>query len=106
MFPEMGEGREYALTTARRSVVITEGGRRNGILTLTEWLKRSGVTRQEAIKRLGISSGHFSDLETGKHWLGRDMAMRIWRRTDGAVGPTDFLFLAEPPADRERAAQP
>jgi 3,4-dihydroxy 2-butanone 4-phosphate synthase/GTP cyclohydrolase II len=54
-------------------------------------MKQQRLTQVEVAQRLGISQGHVSDLCNGRFWPSRGVAVRIWRLTEGAVTPNDFL---------------
>jgi transcriptional regulator with XRE-family HTH domain len=60
-------------------------------MKLADWMKQEGLTQTEAGRRLGIRQGHVSDLVNGRFWPSRALAAKIWRVTNGAVTPTDFL---------------
>ncbi len=66
-------------------------------MKLGDWLKRSGVTRADFARRIGVSPGAVTLIcrEHGS-WLSRETAERIVAETLGAVTPNDFLNNAPP----------
>src|SRR5271166_811198 len=66
-------------------------------MKLGDWIKRSGVTRADFARRIGVSPGAVTLIcrERGT-WLSRDTAERIVAETLGAVTPNDFLNNAPP----------
>ena len=66
-------------------------------MKLGDWLKRSGVTRADFARRIGVSPGAVTLIcrEHGS-WLSRETAERIVAETLGAVTPNDFLNSAPP----------
>src|SRR5271154_2108873 len=66
-------------------------------MKLGDWLKRSGMTRADFARRIGVSPGAVT-LTCREHgsWLSRETAERIVAETCGAVTPNDFLNA--PPA--------
>src|SRR5579863_2949422 len=66
-------------------------------MKLGDWLKRSGVTRADFARRIGVSPGAVTLIcrEHGS-WLSRETAERIVAETLGAVTPNDFLTAAPP----------
>jgi 3,4-dihydroxy 2-butanone 4-phosphate synthase / GTP cyclohydrolase II len=58
---------------------------------LADWITEHGYRRIDVARRLGISSGHISDLCRGRFWPSRELAQRIYDMTGGAVTPNDFL---------------
>jgi len=60
-------------------------------MKFSDWIEQERLSRSEVGRRLGISQGHISDLCAGRFWPSRSIAVRIWRLTDGAVTPNDFL---------------
>ena len=66
-------------------------------MKLGEWLKRSGVSRAEFARRIGVTPGAVTLIcrEEGA-WMSRETAQRIVVETQGAVTPNDLL-----PAARE-----
>src|SRR5271170_3559348 len=66
-------------------------------MKLGDWLKRSGMTRADFARRIGVSPGAVTLIcrEHGS-WLSRDTAERIVAETLGAVTPNDFLYNAPP----------
>ncbi len=67
-------------------------------MKLADWLRRSGVSRAEFARRIGVSPGAVTLIcRADGAWLSRETAERIVAETRGAVTPNDFL-LAPPPA--------
>jgi 3,4-dihydroxy 2-butanone 4-phosphate synthase / GTP cyclohydrolase II len=61
-------------------------------MKLAEWLRKSGVSRIEFSRRLGLTPGAVSQLcNQDSVWMSRDTARAIARETQGAVTPNDFL---------------
>jgi hypothetical protein len=60
-------------------------------MKLADWIRETGLTRTQVARQLGISQGHLTDLCNGRFWPGRRLAVKIWKLTDGAVTPNDFL---------------
>ncbi|MGO9391245.1 3,4-dihydroxy-2-butanone-4-phosphate synthase [Rhodoblastus sp.] len=61
-------------------------------MKLAEWLRKSGVSRIEFSRRLGLTPGAVSQLcNQDRVWMSRDTAQAIARETQGAVTPNDFL---------------
>ncbi len=61
-------------------------------MKLASWLRKSGVSRVEFARRLGLTPGAVTQLcnyETA--WMSRETAQAIARETDGFVTPNDFL---------------
>ncbi|MBB4197728.1 3,4-dihydroxy-2-butanone-4-phosphate synthase [Rhodoblastus sphagnicola] len=70
-------------------------------MKLANWLRKSGVSRIEFSRRLGLTPGAVSQLCNQESvWMSRDTAQAIARETGGAVTPNDFLH--EFPADNKR----
>jgi 3,4-dihydroxy 2-butanone 4-phosphate synthase/GTP cyclohydrolase II len=64
-------------------------------MQLGDWIEQRGLSRSEVARQLGISPGHVTDLCAGRFWPSRAVAIKIWRLTDGAVTPNDFLTEGE-----------
>jgi 3,4-dihydroxy 2-butanone 4-phosphate synthase/GTP cyclohydrolase II len=61
-------------------------------MKLADWLRKSGVSRIEFSRRLGVTPGAVSQLCNHESvWMSRDTAQAIARETQGAVTPNDFL---------------
>ncbi len=61
-------------------------------MKLADWLRKSGVSRIEFSKRLGLTPGAVSQLcNQDSVWMSRETAQAITRETLGAVTPNDFL---------------
>ncbi|WP_374545554.1 3,4-dihydroxy-2-butanone-4-phosphate synthase [Rhodoblastus sp.] len=61
-------------------------------MKLAEWLRKSGVSRIEFSRRLGLTPGAVSQLCNQESvWMSRETAQAIARETRGAVTPNDFL---------------
>jgi 3,4-dihydroxy 2-butanone 4-phosphate synthase/GTP cyclohydrolase II len=61
-------------------------------MKLAEWLRKSGVSRIEFSRRLGLTPGAVSQLcNHDGVWMSRETARAIARETQGAVTPNDFL---------------
>ena len=61
-------------------------------MKLAEWLRKSGVSRIEFSRRLGLTPGAVSQLCNQESvWMSRETAQAIARETGGAVTPNDFL---------------
>ena len=61
-------------------------------MKLADWLRKSGVSRIEFSRRLGLTPGAVSQLCNHESvWMSRDTAQAIARETQGAVTPNDFL---------------
>jgi 3,4-dihydroxy 2-butanone 4-phosphate synthase/GTP cyclohydrolase II len=60
-------------------------------MTFAAWVEQQQLSKSEVGRQLGISPGHVSDLCAGRFWPSRKVAIKIWRLTDGAVTPNDFL---------------
>ncbi|HUO55129.1 MAG TPA: 3,4-dihydroxy-2-butanone-4-phosphate synthase, partial [Rhodoblastus sp.] len=61
-------------------------------MKLADWLRKSGVSRIEFSRRLGVTPGAVSQLCNQESvWMSRDTAQAIARETRGAVTPNDFL---------------
>jgi 3,4-dihydroxy 2-butanone 4-phosphate synthase/GTP cyclohydrolase II len=61
-------------------------------MKLADWLRKSGVSRIEFSRRLGLTPGAVSQLcNQDSVWMSRDTAKAIARETQGAVTPNDFL---------------
>jgi transcriptional regulator with XRE-family HTH domain len=70
-------------------------------MLLSDHIRVCGLRRYQAAEQLGISVSAVSDLCNGKHWPGREMAMRIREWSRGLVTPNDFLppYVARPAGD-------
>jgi 3,4-dihydroxy 2-butanone 4-phosphate synthase/GTP cyclohydrolase II len=68
-------------------------------MRLPEWIEQSGMRRVEIARHLGISPGSLTDLCNNRFWPTRSLAQRIWRLTQGEVGPNDYLFVSKEEAD-------
>jgi len=72
-------------------------------MKLADWLRKSGVSRIEFSRRLGLTPGAVSQLCNQESvWMSRETAKAIARETGGAVTPNDFLH--EISADNKRMA--
>ncbi|WP_298425879.1 3,4-dihydroxy-2-butanone-4-phosphate synthase [Rhodoblastus sp.] len=61
-------------------------------MKLAEWLRKSGVSRIEFSRRLGLTPGAVTQLCNQESvWMSRETAQAITRETGGAVTPNDFL---------------
>ncbi|WP_294540567.1 3,4-dihydroxy-2-butanone-4-phosphate synthase [uncultured Rhodoblastus sp.] len=61
-------------------------------MKLAAWLRKSGVSRIEFSRRLGLTPGAVSQLCNQEQvWMSRETARAIARETRGAVTPNDFL---------------
>ncbi len=61
-------------------------------MKLADWLRKSGVSRTEFSRRLGLTPGAVSQLCNQQSvWMSRETARSIARETGGAVTPNDFL---------------
>lgn len=61
-------------------------------MKLADWLRKSGVSRTEFSRRLGLTPGAVSQLCNQETvWMSRETAQAIARETGGAVTPNDFL---------------
>jgi 3,4-dihydroxy 2-butanone 4-phosphate synthase/GTP cyclohydrolase II len=61
-------------------------------MKLADWLRKSGVSRIEFSRRLGLTAGAVSQLCNQQSvWMSRETAQAITRETGGAVTPNDFL---------------
>lgn len=61
-------------------------------MKLADWLRKSGVSRIEFSRRLGLTPGAVSQLcNQNSVWMSRETAQAIARETQGAVTPNDFL---------------
>jgi 3,4-dihydroxy 2-butanone 4-phosphate synthase / GTP cyclohydrolase II len=61
-------------------------------MKLADWLRKSGVSRTEFSRRLGLTPGAVSQLCNQESvWMSRETAQAIARETGGAVTPNDFL---------------
>jgi len=70
-------------------------------MKLADWLRKSGMSRIEFSRRLGLTPGAVSQLCNQESvWMSRDTAQAIARETGGAVTPNDFLH--EFAADNKR----
>jgi 3,4-dihydroxy 2-butanone 4-phosphate synthase/GTP cyclohydrolase II len=61
-------------------------------MKLADWLRKSGLSRIEFSRRLGLTPGAVSQLCNQETvWMSRETAQAIARETGGAVTPNDFL---------------
>ncbi|HUO54690.1 MAG TPA: 3,4-dihydroxy-2-butanone-4-phosphate synthase [Rhodoblastus sp.] len=61
-------------------------------MKLADWLRKSGVSRIEFSRRLGLTPGAVTQLCNQESvWMSRETAQAIARETEGAVTPNDFL---------------
>ncbi|MCI4678767.1 3,4-dihydroxy-2-butanone-4-phosphate synthase [Rhodoblastus acidophilus] len=61
-------------------------------MKLADWLRKSGVSRVEFSRRLGLTPGAVTQLCNQQSvWMSRETAQAIARETRGAVTPNDFL---------------
>lgn len=60
-------------------------------MKLADYILQQGISNAEFARRSGLSEGTISLLCKDESWLKRDTAERIFRATDGAVTPNDFL---------------
>jgi 3,4-dihydroxy 2-butanone 4-phosphate synthase/GTP cyclohydrolase II len=61
-------------------------------MKLADWLRKSGVSRIEFSRRLGLTPGAVSQLCNQQSvWMSRETAQALTRETGGAVTPNDFL---------------
>lgn len=61
-------------------------------MKLADWLRKSGVSRTEFSRRLGLTPGAVTQLcNQSTVWMSRETAQAITRETGGAVTPNDFL---------------
>ena len=61
-------------------------------MKLADWLMRSGVSRADFARRIGVSPGAVTQFCRGDGaWVSRGTAQRIMVETRGAVTPNDFL---------------
>jgi 3,4-dihydroxy 2-butanone 4-phosphate synthase/GTP cyclohydrolase II len=75
-------------------------------MKLSEWLKRTRVTRVDFARRIGLSPGAVTQLcKDEGAWLSRETAVLISRETGGAVTPNDFLTLAGPARESPAMSQ-
>jgi len=56
-----------------------------------DWIAQQGLTQAEVGRQLGIRQGHVSEIVSGRFWPTRRIFAKIWRFTEGAVTPNDFL---------------
>lgn len=66
-------------------------------MRFAKWIELSGLKRIEVADRLGISSGHLTDLCNLRFWPNRRLAQKIYELTEGDVSPYDFLYDDPPP---------
>ena len=65
-------------------------------MKLTDWLQSHNITRIDFARRTGLSPSAVTQLCNNEDaWLSRETATIIFRETNGAVTPTDFMAPPE-----------
>lgn len=72
-------------------------------MKLREWREKEGLTQAVLAAELGIHAQYLSDIERGVRTAGSKLALKIKRRSNGAVTPNDLLAAAEAEMARKAA---
>ena len=63
------------------------------MMTLADYLEKTGKTEAEIASAVGCSQGTVNKLKLGKQWPSLDLVRRIVIVTDGKVTPNDFAGI-------------
>ena len=64
-------------------------------MELDKHLKRRNIKRYEFAAMIGVQPSTITHLISGKYWMTRRLARKIWKATGGKVTPNDFVWLDE-----------
>ena len=76
----------------------------NGTMQLSEWIKREGISREDAAKRIGVTVSGLNKWLYGFRHPRPSQARRIVEATDGAVTASDLLDAPQATARAGEAA--
>lgn len=60
-------------------------------MRLADYLDQNGIKRTAFAAKIGVSPATVTGWCEDAFWPGKENAKRIWRATDGAVTPNDFM---------------
>ena len=71
-------------------------------MKLDDYLAENGIPRVRFTEKIGVGPACVTALCNGRFWPRREIMRRIVEATEGAVGPSDFLYQQPPLCMRGR----